>query len=157
MEQREKPSSAFYFLKEDYQDAAKKLSELSEKIKSLAAEQAEGRAQSTENMGHDDAVQESVEQERRVVLNQISELSKILSKSQVIEEVNDKTRVRIGSKVTLSNGKRIKIGSYTSFASKDGDYLIASYPSPVAKNMIGLEVGDDFNMQGENIEIISID
>lgn len=157
MEKRENISNVYYFLKEDYKQATERLSELSSKIKELADEQAEGRSQSTENMGHDDAVQESVEQERKVVLKQISELSRVLGKAEIIEDISQKQKIQVGSKVTLSNGKKIKIGSYMSLDKSDGDYVIASYPSPIAKPMIGLEVGDTFNFRGENIEIVSID
>ncbi len=151
------PNKPLYFLSDDYSVLEQKMLEYTARMKALALEQAEGKSQSTENQGHDDAVQEAVEQERRVLNDQISNLSAILKRARLLPNTAVDGRVKIGSRVTLSDGRKIKVGSYITFSQRDGGYVVASYPSPVALPMLGLEAGDTFYFRGLEIEILAVD
>lgn len=148
-------TSTVYFLPEDYEILKSRVQELQEKVKELGRDQAEANMQSTENMGHDDAVQEVVNNDRNVTLAQLKRLEALLRNAQIIEKKDTGGKIRVGSTVTFSNGLKIRVGSFESMENRKP--VDVTYVSPLGKSLLGKEVGDEIKIKGEDIEIISIE
>lgn len=144
----------YYFLHEDLIALEKKINELHDKIKELGKDQAMANAQSTENFGHDDGCQESIYQDRRIVLGQLKSLNEILKNSVIIRPEGLCDKVRFGAIVKLSNNQVYRIGSYAIFA--DHEIQTISYESPVAKQLLGKKQGDVIELRDETLTVISI-
>lgn len=144
----------FYFLKEDLFTLREMVEGLQKRVIELGKEQGEAAGQSTENFGHDDACQEVVEQDRRVVVSRLNDLRKILNHAKMVEPINNSKKIRFGSIVELSNGKTYQIGSYRVFAKHLVENI--SYNSPLGRKLISQEEGDEIVHNGTIITIISI-
>ncbi len=81
------------------------------------------------------------EQERNE--NRISEIEHILLNAETISQPKDKKIVELGNTVVLSNGKAKK--TFTIVGSVEADPLNGkvSNESPIGKNLIGKNVGDE--------------
>jgi transcription elongation GreA/GreB family factor len=144
----------YYFLEEDFNILRDTVDELHQKIWQLGKDQAEASGQSTENFGHDDAVQEVIFDTRRVVLKQLTNLSHMVDHAQIIKPKGPFDKVVLGAKVKLSNGKTYMIGSFQIFA--DHDFENISYQSPIAQAILGKQEGDEISFRGEEITILNI-
>lgn len=147
-------ATTMYFLKEDYEILKTRVQELKDKIKELGQAQAEANMQSTENMGHDDAVQEVVNNDRNVILAQLRRLEGLLQGAQLIEPKKT-DKITLGSIVTFANGLKIRVGSFESMENRKP--VDVSYVSPLGKSLIGKEVGDEIKLKDKDVEIISVE
>lgn len=144
----------YYFMKEDFIALKELIENFQKRIVELGKEQGIAVNQSTENFGHDDAVQEVVEQDRRIIISRINDMKKILNKAKIIEPSNNKEKVRFGSVVELNNGKKYQIGSYRILAKHTIENI--SYNSPLGQKLISKEIGDEIVHNGTIITIINI-
>lgn len=130
------------------------IKELYGKIKELGKDQREAAGQSTENFGHDDAVQEVVFQDRRVVLARLKNLQDLVNNAVVISPNVSYSRVQMGAIVRLSDNRVVRIGSFMVFA----EHQIAniSYNSPLGKALLNKEIGDEIEFRGKFFSIVSI-
>ena len=143
-----------YFFLEDIKVLEESIKDLRSKIKELGKEQAEAVKQSTEIFGHDDACQEAIYQERRVVSSRLEELTQIFNNSVVVNPSDSYEVVRIGATVKLSDGRTLRVGSYMVLA----DYPIAniSYNSPLGKLLLGKTGGDEIEFKGQILMITNV-
>lgn len=144
----------YYFLPEDFKILQHEVEQLRESIFELGRQQGIANAQSTENFGHDDAVQETITIERNVALGRLRNLRDILMHSSVVHGKGPFDKVVLGATVKLSNGKSFRIGSYQIFA--EHPIQTISYDSGLAKLIMGLEEGDEFSFKGEDLTIDKI-
>lgn len=145
----------YYFLKEDFDILGKIVESLKKKIIKLGKEQGEVVAQSTENMGHDDACQEVIYQERRITVSRLNEMREIFNNATCIEPINAFKKVRFGSIVKLDNGKIYRIGSYRVLANHSIENI--SYNSPLGEKLLSKEIGDEIVHNDTIITIINIE
>ena len=143
-----------FFLKEDFIILRDAVKELEDKIIKLGKEQGIAAAQSTENFGHDDACQEVIYDERRVVISRLNEMRPIFNHAKIITPIPPSDKVRFGSIVELSNGRTYQIGSYFILAHHTTKNI--SYNSPLGQKLISKEVGDEVVHNGTIITIISV-
>ncbi|MEK7163049.1 MAG: GreA/GreB family elongation factor [Patescibacteria group bacterium] len=131
----------YYFLKEDLDVLEKMAESLKNKIVKIGKEQGEVARQSTENMGHDDACQEVIYQERRIAVSRLDEIRQILNNAECVKPISASEKVRFGSIVKLDNGKIYKIGSYRILANHSIENI--SYNSPLGEKLLNKEIGDE--------------
>lgn len=141
----------YYFLLEDFEALRDAVDKLRNEIWELGKQQGIANAQSTENFGHDDAVQETIEQTRRVVIGKLKGLSELIHGAQILQPKGPYIKVRLGATVWLSNGKKHRIGSYHIFA--EHKIHTISYDSPLARELIGKEAGDEISIRGQKLII----
>jgi transcription elongation GreA/GreB family factor len=72
----------------------------------------------------------------------------------VIDPKGPFDKVRYGSIVELSNGKRLRIGSYSGFA--EHPIHTVSYNSPVELALIGKAEGNGVELFGQKLTIVKI-
>lgn len=144
----------YYFLLEDFAALQSKLDALTSKIKDIGNRQGDAARQSTENMGHDDACQEAINEERKLTALRFNELKEIINRAEIVEPVGHAMNVRLGAEVELSNGRIFRIGSYLVLAEYEVENI--SYNSPFARVFINKRVGDVVEFGGEKIEIKAI-
>ncbi|PIR40039.1 MAG: hypothetical protein COV33_01700 [Candidatus Zambryskibacteria bacterium CG10_big_fil_rev_8_21_14_0_10_34_34] len=128
--------------------------QLQQDVRDLAKEQREASSQSTENFGHDDACQEAIYDKRRLVLSRLNSLVPILNSAVIVEPEEQPTKVQFGTVVELSDGRRIRIGSYAIYA-RHSVYTI-SYNSPLGKSLIGKQEGDTTFFRSQEFVITKI-
>ena len=149
----------YYFFPEDISVLEQMINGLYERIKELGKEQGKAAGQSTENMGHDDACQEAVDQARRTTLGRLNDLGEIVGKAIVItrEDIIGKgvfDSVRMGAIVELSDGRIFRIGSFMILA--DHPIMNISYYSPLARALLNKKEGDEIGFQGQFFRIVCI-
>lgn len=144
----------YYFLKEDLLALERQVSKLRSKLKELGKDQGEANRQSTENFGHDDACQEAIYQDRSVLVTRLNNLSLLLKRAVVVDPIRLFTSVRLGAVVELDDGRKIKIGSYETFAEYSVQTI--SYNSPLGRALIGKAVGDEVRFRDQKLKIIRI-
>lgn len=144
----------YYFLREDLLALERQVSELRRKLKELGKDQGEANRQSTENFGHDDACQEAIYQDRSVVVTRLNNLSLLLKRAVVVDPVKPLTSVRLGAVVELDDGRKIKIGSYETFAEHSVQTI--SYNSPLGRALIGKAAGDKVKFRDQKLKIIGV-
>lgn len=143
-----------YFLPEDMSALKQLIEELKEKVKELGKEQGQAAGQSTENFGHDDACQEAVDHERRIVLSRLNELHSIVNHGTVFTPEEPFDKICLGATVELSNGKTYKIGSYMIFA--DHPITNISYNSPLGRILLNKTEGEEIKLKDQRLTIIRI-
>lgn len=143
-----------YFLQEDLWAYEAIANDLRRQLKELGKEQGEVARQSTENMGHDDACQESVEHARQIVVSRLRDLQRSIGQAMVVHPKGPFTKVHIGTTVELSDGRTYKIGSFMIFA--DHGVPTISYASPLAKALMFKKAGDEVNFQGNHFSITRV-
>lgn len=144
----------YYFLKEDLIALKEMVNNLEKKVIELGKEQGEVASQSTENFGHDDACQETVYQDRKVVIGRLNTMRQILNKAVFVELIGKTDKVRLGLIVELSDGNTYQIGSYRILTKHEIKNI--SYNSPLGQKLLSKEVGDEIVHQGTIIKIVSI-
>jgi len=145
----------FFFLPGDINVLKDTVERLSKDLKDLGKEQGEVARQSTENFGHDDACQEAVEEQRRIVVSRLHQLTSILNNAVVVTPPTDKSdTIRLGSIVELNDGRIMRIGSYMVLAHHDIANI--SYNSLLGAELIGKEAGDTIEFRGNMIQIKNI-
>ena len=147
----------YYFFSDDLSVLGKMIKRLSTEIKRLGEEQREVAMQSTENFGHDDACQEVITYERKIILSKIKDLSEIAAKATVIKDTisADTNRIRIGKTVELNNSQIFRIGSYMVLANHPVRNI--SYNSPLARALLGKKKGDEIKFRGKLFKITNIE
>lgn len=146
----------YYFFKEDLLELSRQVRQLHNRIIEMGKEQAEVAGQSTENFGHDDACQEVIEHDRKIILKRLDELSDIINKAELVDKsINKSTDViKFGSKVELNNGNVFIIGSYRVLVNHEIKNI--SYASPLAKKLLGKSEGDLIKHNNNVIKIIKV-
>ncbi len=149
----------YYFFREDIAVLEQMINGLYERIKELGKEQGKAAGQSTENMGHDDACQEAVDQARRMTLGRLNDLWEIVGKAIVItrQDIIGKgafDSVCMGATVELSDGRVLRIGSFMILANHPVANI--SYNSPLARALLHKKEGDEVGFQGQFFRIIKI-
>lgn len=144
-----------YFLREDFAILELAIGRLKEKIKQLGKDQGEAAGQSTENFGHDDACQEAIYQDRRVVVAQLDMMNQIANNAQVIAPTGNECEVCIGSVVKLNDGRTFRVGSYRVLAKHSIENV--SYNSPLGRKLLRKRVGDSIEVNGEHITIVNLE
>ncbi|KKW48270.1 MAG: hypothetical protein UY99_C0007G0023 [Parcubacteria group bacterium GW2011_GWA1_59_11] len=144
----------YYFLPEDIAVVEKTVGELHRQIKELGKEQGEAARQSTENFGHDDACQEAVFQQRRVVTARLNNLQEIVNHAEVVRPKGPFDAIRIGATVELSDGRILRVGSYMLFAEHEAKTI--SYNSPLGRALLKKKEGEEVHFQDQTFTIVSI-
>lgn len=130
------------FLTEDLVALTKKRDELSTQLRARGQEMGEANAQSSETW-HDNAPLDVAQREFERIQRQLEDMEKVIRTAKIVT-VDEKAAsvVTIGSEVTFldqdGNERTVKIGSYLP---AEGAGSI-SYEAPVAKILMGAEVGD---------------
>ena len=141
----------YYFFPEDIAVLERVTGELHKKIRELGKEQGEAARQSTENFGHDDACQEAVYQERRVVIARLKNLQEMINGAVIVSPEGPFDSVRMGAIIELSDGRTMKIGSFMVFA--DHPIVNISYNSPLGKALFNKREGDEIEFRGRFFRI----
>ncbi|MEK7094382.1 MAG: hypothetical protein AAB903_03540 [Patescibacteria group bacterium] len=144
-----------YFLPEDIVALRTQIDALHRKLTELGREQGEAAAQSSENMGHDDACQESIYYARGIVVQRLNDLERAIGKAEVVHPRGPFQRVQIGATVTLSDGRSFKIGSFMIFANHPTPTI--SYASPLAQAMMSRVVGEEFEFRNNLFNIVALE
>ncbi len=144
----------YYFLREDLDVLRKKVERLQMRVKELGKAQGDAAGQSTENMGHDDAVQETVEMDRGVVLRRLREILPVLEHAEEVKPEGPCATVRFGAIVQLSDGRTLRIGSY--MVEAEHEIPTISYRSPLAQAMMRKLPGDEVEFRGQRFFITAV-
>lgn len=152
-----------YFLPKEVEILNTKLERLRKEDKHLRLQLQEAAAQSTENIGHDDATQESI----RLTLWTISSRIDLLREAQIhhtlLPEIKDPKRVTFGTIIELNGEKPLKvafIGGADLALEKEHipDGVIGvTYRSPLGKLLIGKKVGERVQLAASTYTVESID
>ena len=145
----------YYFFPEDIAVLERTVKELYDKLRELGKEQGEAAGQSTENFGHDDAGQELVYQDRRVVIARLKNLQEMVNNAVIISPVGPFNKVRIGAVVHLGDGRIVRVGSFMVLA--DHQITNISYNSPLGRVLLDKEVGDKIEFRGSFLSISNIE
>lgn len=97
---------------------------------------------------------------QQMIENKIAELSDILANATIFEKNMGKTdKVSFGTTVTFVNCDTDEEKCYTIVSPYESDINngFISYEAPFVKNMMGLQIGDVFDFNNIDYEIISID
>ena len=145
--------------KEGYNIILEKIEVLKEKQKYWVEEKRKAAQQGdlSENAEYEYAIEEI---ER--VSRELNKLSSIISTEQVVDvSKRRKDRVVFGSFVTLEdeNGKELRIrivGTQELSFIKGSEYLPVSTSSPMGRELIGKEIGDDFVVKDIEYSILDI-
>lgn len=144
----------YYFLHKDVVVLGQRLKELQDRVNELGKQQGEASGQSTENFGHDDACQEAIYDERRVVVSQLNTLSEVIMNAVVIKPEKLSGKIRFGSMVELSDGRIFRIGSYMVLANHQVENI--SYNSPLSKALLGKQKDDVIEFLGKHTTIRNV-
>lgn len=144
----------YYFLHKDVVVLGQRLKELQDRVNELGKQQGEAAGQSTENFGHDDACQEAIYDERRVVVSQLNTLSEVIMNVVVIKPEKLSGKIRFGSMVELSDGRIFRIGSYMVLANHQVENI--SYNSPLSKALLGKQKDDLIEFLGKHTTIRNV-
>lgn len=146
-------SQVFYFLEEDYHALGRIIAQLKNDLEELGKKQGIAVAQSTENMGHDDAVQETITTERTLLILKLSRANGFYNQARVIvshSRQKGDSSIRIGSIVTI-NQETIRIGSYQILATHRLENI--SYMSPLEQALMGHREGDIIHFREKELVI----
>lgn len=132
----------YYFYQEDLDKLDEQIQDLTKKLRATHQDTAESTQQSSETW-HDNFGFEEGQRQLTMLSGRLAELSTVRKMATVVSRESGGTRVRMGSAVLVrdeATGKEqtVRIGSYMSLADKE----VVSYVSPVAKLLIGAEVGE---------------
>lgn len=133
----------YYFTKEDFTTLNTEISAICDRIKEAGKEMGDSCREGAETF-HDNFAYEEGERQQFMWSKQLRELVRIRNRSRIVEPQKGR-KVSIGSLVTTRDEttgeeRRFKVGSYMTFGKYDG--TVISYNAPLARMIIGAEVGD---------------
>ena len=131
------------FLRADFDALLQRIDEVRSIMRALAAQMGEACEQSSETF-HDNFAYEDGERRQFMWGEELRRLTHIRDCAVIVDPPQDATFVRLGTQVTIFNHQReeersFTIGSFLSFAS---DPAVVSYQAPLARTVVGAEVGD---------------
>lgn len=135
-------------LDEDRGYAIRRIAELEKTIQELGPEFYDVFNQSSETW-HDNAPFDALRDRQSVLDAELQHLRKILKNARLTECTRaKKNTISIGSKVTLSDGKRYLIaGDWTARAGQMHDgWMVVSSGTPLAASLLGKRVGETIAM-----------
>jgi len=144
----------FYFLKDDFNAMLEIIKKLEDQIRQLGKDQAVASSQSTEIFGHDDACQESIFQDRRIVIARLHKFKQVVDNVCVIEPCQICHSIGIGSIVELSDGSILQVGSYEVLANYKIENI--SYNSPLGRCLMNKKIDDKIECFGNKFTIVKI-
>lgn len=156
----------YYFFREDLNFLEKQINEIQGRIKEAGQEMGTSTKQSSEtfhdNFGHEQGVRDF-----RMWSHRLSELVKIKNNAKIIENTENKGKVRMGRTITICNieskeQKTFRIGSFMVLNStKDSGIPVLSYDAPMPKALMGSSEGDERELYIDGkkhiLEIIKIE
>jgi len=145
-------------LEEDKAYAKARITELEKAIQDLGPEFYEVFNQSSETW-HDNAPFDALRDRQSVLDAELQQLKRILRSSLPGAPVRKKGEVGIGTMVTLEGGKKFFIaGDWTPHAGKTKNGIVTiSSKTPLAENLLGKRVGDEFMIGGKSARIVSLE
>lgn len=133
----------YYFTKEDFNALNREIATLCDRIKEAGQEMGTSCGEGAETF-HDNFAYEQGERDQHMWSNQLREMVRIRNNSRIVEPKKT-SKVSMGSIVTTKDvvteaERTFKIGSYMMFGEHDAKTI--SYNAPLARMLIGAEVGD---------------
>jgi transcription elongation factor GreA len=121
-----------------------KLKQELEELKTKTKEEVLKRLNQARSMGDlsENSAYSSAKEELNLVEGRIAELEEILKNAKIVEEVQDKTTVQIGSSVVVEiNGKKEKFEIVGEFEADPLNKKL-SHTSPIGKALVGKKMGE---------------
>ena len=121
-----------------------KLKQELEELKTKTREQVLKRLNQARSMGDlsENSAYSSAKEELNLVEGRIAELEEILKNAKIVEEVQDKTTVQLGSSVVVEiNGKKEKFEIVGEFEADPLNKKL-SHTSPIGKALFGKKIGE---------------
>jgi len=121
-----------------------KLKQELEEIKTKTREEVLKRLNQARSMGDlsENSAYSSAKEELNLVEGRIAELEEILKNAKIVEEVQDKTTVQLGSSVVVEiNGKKEKFEIVGEFEADPLNKKL-SHTSPIGKALVGKKIGE---------------
>jgi len=121
-----------------------KLKQEVEELKTKTREEVLKRLNQARSMGDlsENSAYSSAKEELNLVEGRIAELEEILKNAKIVEEVQDKTTVQIGSSVVVEiNGKKEKFEIVGEFEADPLNKKL-SHTSPIGKALVGKKMGE---------------
>lgn len=132
----------FYFLREDFDELNRQISEICEKIREIGQEMGRSCREGAETF-HDNFAYEDGERQQYMWSNRLRELIRIRNNAHVATPDLQSDRVSLGRVVTIEEEttrkvQTLRIGSYMVLK---GEGAI-SYNSPLGRFLVGAKVGE---------------
>jgi transcription elongation factor GreA len=121
-----------------------KLKQELEELKTKTKEEVLKRLNQARSMGDlsENSAYSSAKEELNLVEGRIAELEEILKNAKIVEEVQDKTTVQLGSSVVVEiNGKKEKFEIVGEFEADPLNKKL-SHTSPLGKALVGKKIGE---------------
>jgi transcription elongation factor GreA len=121
-----------------------KLKQELEELKTKTKEEVLKRLNQARSMGDlsENSAYSSAKEELNLVEGRIAELEEILKNAKIVEEVQDKTTVQLGSSVVVEiNGKKEKFEIVGEFEADPLSKKL-SHTSPIGKALVGKKIGE---------------
>jgi len=121
-----------------------KLKQELEELKTKTREEVLKRLNQARSMGDlsENSAYSSAKEELNLVEGRIAELEEILKNAKIVEEVQDKTTVQLGSSVVVEiNGKKEKFEIVGEFEADPLNKKL-SHTSPIGKALFGKKIGE---------------
>jgi len=121
-----------------------KLKQEFEELKTKTREEVLKRLNQARSMGDlsENSAYSSAKEELNLVEGRIAELEEILKNAKIVEEVQDKTTVQLGSSVVVEiNGKKEKFEIVGEFEADPLNKKL-SHTSPIGKALFGKKIGE---------------
>jgi transcription elongation factor GreA len=121
-----------------------KLKQELEELKTKTKEEVLKRLNQARSMGDlsENSAYSSAKEELNLVEGRIAELEEILKNAKIVEEVQDKTTVQLGSSVVVEiNGKKEKFEIVGEFEADPLNKKL-SHTSPIGKALVGKKIGE---------------
>jgi transcription elongation factor GreA len=121
-----------------------KLKQELEELKTKTKEEVLKRLNQARSMGDlsENSAYSSAKEELNLVEGRIAELEEILKNAKIVEEVQDKTTVQLGSSVVVEiNGKKEKFEIVGEFEADPLNKKL-SHTSPIGKALVGKKMGE---------------
>lgn len=134
----------FYFLREDFDGLNTEIEKVADKIKEIGKDMGQSCREGAETF-HDNFAFEDGERQQYMWSTRLRQLIGIRNQARVVEPRKG-DKVSLGLLVTLKDTatckvRTMRIGSYMVFAKREGEEII-SYNAPLARMLIGAEIGD---------------
>jgi len=121
-----------------------KLKQELEELKTKTKKEVLKRLNQARSMGDlsENSAYSSAKEELNLVEGRIAELEEILKNAKIVEEVQDKTTVQLGSSVVVEiNGKKEKFEIVGEFEADPLNKKL-SHTSPIGKALVGKKIGE---------------
>lgn len=131
------------FLRPDYEALLRRIEEVKATMRALGAVMGEACDQSSETF-HDNFAYEDSERRQYMWGEELRKLTHMRDAALLVDPPQDAGRVRLGCRVTVLDHSRDEERTFTigSFRTFDEDPATVSYQAPIARTVIGAEVGD---------------